>query len=122
MMTSSLDSPFKTPHIDPYSDNGIVPSRVRGSIEIKDIHFRYPIRKDVKILNGVSINVEPGQSVALVGSSGCGKSTIINLLLRFYDPEQGSIKLDGLDIRQMNVKTLRDSIGIVSQEPILFDG
>uniref|UniRef100_A0A7E4VKT7 p-glycoprotein n=1 Tax=Panagrellus redivivus TaxID=6233 RepID=A0A7E4VKT7_PANRE len=110
------------PKIDPYSENGIIPTKVRGAIDVNNVHFRYPLRKDVKILNGISIKVRPGEKVALVGSSGCGKSTIVNLLLRFYDPEQGNITLDGHDLRELNVKSLRDAIGIVSQEPILFDG
>uniref|UniRef100_A0AC34QR34 Uncharacterized protein n=1 Tax=Panagrolaimus sp. JU765 TaxID=591449 RepID=A0AC34QR34_9BILA len=110
------------PKIDPYSQNGIIPSRVKGSIEVNNVHFRYPLRSDVKILDGISLKIRPGESIALVGSSGCGKSTIINLLLRFYDPENGFIKLDGHDLRELNVKALRDSIGVVSQEPILFDG
>ncbi|KAE9553369.1 hypothetical protein FO519_003432 [Halicephalobus sp. NKZ332] len=110
------------PRIDPYSQDGMVLSKVKGSIEVNDVHFRYPLRKDAKILNGISFTAKPGEKIALVGSSGCGKSTIINLLLRFYDPECGNIKLDGHDLRELNVKALRDAIGIVSQEPILFDG
>jgi ABC-type bacteriocin/lantibiotic exporter with double-glycine peptidase domain len=88
----------------------------------QDVHFSYPLRKDVKILRGVSLSVGPGKKLALVGPSGCGKSTTVNLLMRFYDPDRGTISLDGNDLRRLNVRWLRDQIGVVSQEPILFDG
>ncbi|CAJ0575491.1 unnamed protein product, partial [Mesorhabditis spiculigera] len=111
-----------TPYIDPYSTEGTVLTEMKGSIEVENVHFRYPSRRDIPILRGVSISVQPGQQIALVGASGCGKSTIINLLLRYYDPNKGKITLDGVDLRDLNVKALRDQIGVVSQEPILFDG
>jgi len=66
--------------------------------------------------------LEPGKKLALVGASGCGKSTIVNLLLRFYDPTKGTVLLDDHDLKRLNVRWLRDQIGVVSQEPILFDG
>uniref|UniRef100_A0A914DR54 Uncharacterized protein n=1 Tax=Acrobeloides nanus TaxID=290746 RepID=A0A914DR54_9BILA len=119
MVISVLNS---EPKIDPYSDEGIIVSKPKGAISVRNVHFSYPIRKDLQILNGVSFNIEPGQKLALVGSSGCGKSTIISLLLRFYDPDSGSIFLDGQDLKSFNVRSLRDAIGIVSQEPVLFDG
>ncbi|CAJ0949155.1 unnamed protein product, partial [Mesorhabditis belari] len=111
-----------TPYIDPYSTEGVVLNDLKGSIQVQNVHFRYPSRKDIPILRGVSLLVEPGQQIALVGASGCGKSTIINLLLRYYDPNRGKITLDGVDLKDLNVKALREQIGIVSQEPILFDG
>ncbi|KAI1711157.1 ABC transporter transmembrane region domain-containing protein [Ditylenchus destructor] len=111
------------PKIDPYSNQGLVlNSKVRGSIAFNNVHFSYPLRKDIKVLDGVSFSVEPGQKIALVGSSGCGKSTTVNLVMRFYDSDQGSITLDGHDLSQLNVRSLRDCIGVVSQEPVLFDG
>ncbi|NXT86132.1 MDR1 protein, partial [Zapornia atra] len=73
-----------------------------------------------KILKGLNLKVQTGKTIALVGASGCGKSTTVQLLQRFYDPIQGEIALDGRDIRTLNVKWLRENIGIVSQEPVLF--
>jgi ATP-binding cassette, subfamily B (MDR/TAP), member 1 len=74
----------------------------------------------VKILRGLTVTVKNGQTVALVGSSGCGKSTVIQLLQRFYDPLEGSVLLDGVDIKNLNIRWLRQNIGVVSQEPVLF--
>ncbi|CAI4228223.1 unnamed protein product [Auanema sp. JU1783] len=110
------------PKIDPYSLDGIILNDMKGSVQLKNVYFRYPSRRDVPILKGVSLSVKSGQKIALVGSSGCGKSTIINLLLRFYDAEKGKVSIDGVDIKDLNVHSLRDHIGIVSQEPVLFDG
>uniref|UniRef100_A0A674I9R1 ATP-binding cassette sub-family B member 5 n=1 Tax=Terrapene triunguis TaxID=2587831 RepID=A0A674I9R1_9SAUR len=99
---------------------GYRPDKLKGDIEFKNIHFCYPSRPDVKILKGLNLKVQSGKTIALVGSSGCGKSTAIQLLQRFYDPVQGEITLDGRDIRTLNIKWLREHIGLVSQEPILF--
>ncbi|XP_032895258.1 ATP-binding cassette sub-family B member 5 [Amblyraja radiata] len=106
--------------IDSSSNDGHKPDSIRGDIEFKDIHFSYPTRPDRKILNGLNVKITSGQTMALVGVSGCGKSTTVQLLQRFYDPAAGEITLDGHDIRTLNVKWLREHIGIVSQEPILF--
>ncbi|XP_031432825.1 ATP-dependent translocase ABCB1-like [Clupea harengus] len=109
------------PHpIDSSSMEGHKPEAVRGDIEFKDIHFSYPSRKDIKILQGLSLKIPHGKTIALVGASGCGKSTTIQLLQRFYDPEAGLVTLDGHDVRSLNVKWLRENMGIVSQEPVLF--
>nr|XP_019948186.1 PREDICTED: multidrug resistance protein 1 [Paralichthys olivaceus] len=108
------------PSIDSYSEAGFKPDFIRGNIEFKNIHFSYPTRPDVKILNNMSLSVKSGQTMALVGSSGCGKSTTVQLLQRFYDPQDGSVFVDGHDIRSLNVRYLREMIGVVSQEPILF--
>ena len=94
---------------------------VDGEIEVKDATFEYPSRPGVKVLETMSLAVKPGQTVALVGPSGCGKSTIVSLLERFYDPESGSLTLDGSDLRDLNIRWLRSQMGIVSQEPVLFD-
>uniref|UniRef100_A0A1I8BXK5 ABC-type xenobiotic transporter n=1 Tax=Meloidogyne hapla TaxID=6305 RepID=A0A1I8BXK5_MELHA len=112
----------RKPHIDPYSDEGHILWEVKGAIRLQDVHFTYPLRKDVKVLKGISFSLEPGKKLALVGASGCGKSTIVNLLLRFYDPNKGTVLLDDHDLKRLNVRWLRDQIGVVSQEPILFDG
>ncbi|XP_067366383.1 ATP-binding cassette, sub-family B (MDR/TAP), member 4 isoform X1 [Channa argus] len=108
------------PSIDSYSEEGFKPDSIKGNIEFKNIHFNYPSRPDVKILNNMSLSVKSGQTIALVGSSGCGKSTTIQLLQRFYDPQEGSVSIDDHDIRSLNIRYLRDMIGVVSQEPILF--
>ena len=75
----------------------------------------------MKVLNGLSCSVNAGQTLALVGQSGCGKSTVVSLLEWFYEPSSGCLKLDQQDIRQLNIRWLRQNIGIVSQEPVLFD-
>lgn len=106
--------------IDSSSKEGHKPDRVRGDIEFKNINFNYPSRKDVTILQGMSLKVPHGKTIALVGASGCGKSTTIQLLQRFYDPDSGEVTLDGHDIRSLNVRWLRENMGIVSQEPVLF--
>ncbi|CAL1526271.1 unnamed protein product [Lymnaea stagnalis] len=106
--------------IDSSSETGEKPTSLTGTISFKNIHFSYPSRPDVKVLNGLNLNAKPGQTVALVGSSGCGKSTTVQLLLRFYDPLQGQVLLDGKDVKELNIKWLRRHIGLVSQEPILF--
>ncbi|XP_077454039.1 phosphatidylcholine translocator ABCB4-like [Stigmatopora argus] len=108
------------PSIDSYSEGGFKPDSITGNIEFKNIHFNYPSRPDVKVLNNMSLSVKSGQTIALVGSSGCGKSTTVQLLQRFYDPQEGSISVDGHDIRSLNICYLRKMIGVVSQEPILF--
>ncbi|KAI7832823.1 P-loop containing nucleoside triphosphate hydrolase protein [Gamsiella multidivaricata] len=111
----------RIPVIDSSSPNGAKPENVLGHIVVRDVDFVYPSRPDVPILKKMSIEVKPGQTVALVGHSGSGKSTIVGLVERFYDPLSGSITLDGIEIKDWNVTYLRDTIGIVSQEPVLFN-
>ncbi|XP_036393962.1 ATP-dependent translocase ABCB1 [Megalops cyprinoides] len=106
--------------IDSSSKEGHKPDCVKGDIEFKNVHFNYPSRKNTKILQGLNLKIPHGKTIALVGASGCGKSTTIQLLQRFYDPDTGEITLDGHDIRSLNVKWLRENMGIVSQEPVLF--
>eukprot|EP00117_Sycon_ciliatum_P020475 scpid51571/ scgid2117/ Multidrug resistance protein 1A; ATP-binding cassette sub-family B member 1A; MDR1A; Multidrug resistance protein 3; P-glycoprotein 3 len=108
------------PIINSASDTGDKLENVEGDISFEGVRFRYPARQDVTVLTGLSVNIKKGTTVALVGPSGCGKSTCIQLLQRFYDPESGRVTLDGRDIRTLNIKWLRSQIGIVSQEPILF--
>ena len=112
---------FQIPKIDVYSETGERPSNPVGRVVFKDVHFRYPNRKTVKVLNGLNLTIEPGQTVALVGHSGCGKSTTIGLLTRLYEPEAGSVTIDGIDVRKYNINHLRNICGIVQQEPILFN-
>ena len=107
--------------IDSRSENGYKAKSLEGHISFKDVKFNYPARPDVKILQGLTLDIQGGKTVALVGPSGCGKSTCIQLIQRFYDPDSGNVFLDGKDITEYNVGWLRDQIGIVGQEPVLFD-
>lgn len=112
----------RVPVIDSASDLGLRPENLEGHVVLRGIDFAYPARPDVPILKGLTVEVRPGQTVALVGHSGSGKSTIVGLVERFYDPTSGSIQLDGHELKDINVRFLRDSIGLVSQEPVLFNG
>jgi len=98
------------------------PVKLQGKIEFDNVSFAYPTRKDFQVLKDLNFQVEPGEKVALVGQSGSGKSTIINLLLRFYAVEQGAIKVDGKSIQEFNLTAYRRNLGIVPQEVILFGG
>ncbi|KPI88871.1 putative ATP-binding cassette protein subfamily B member 2 [Leptomonas seymouri] len=91
-------------------------------IELRDVEFAYPSRPEQTIFRGLSVTIMKGQKIAFSGSTGCGKSTIIALLQRFYDPQEGSVLVDGTDIRDIHLKSWRRRIGIVSQEPNLFSG
>uniref|UniRef100_A0AAQ5Z596 ATP-binding cassette, sub-family B (MDR/TAP), member 11a n=1 Tax=Amphiprion ocellaris TaxID=80972 RepID=A0AAQ5Z596_AMPOC len=93
----------------------------RGNIEFLNCKFTYPTRPDTQVLKGLVVSVKPGQTLAFVGSSGCGKSTSVQLLERFYDPDEGQVLIDGHQSHSVNVPFLRSQIGIVSQEPVLFD-
>ncbi|XVF60423.1 hypothetical protein PTKIN_Ptkin08bG0044700 [Pterospermum kingtungense] len=108
--------------IEPDDSNGYLVEEITGRIEICDIDFAYPTRPNVIILKDFSITIEAGKSTALVGQSGFGKSTIIGLIERFYDPLKGVVKIDGRDIRSYNLRSLRKHIALVSQEPTLFAG
>jgi ABC-type multidrug transport system fused ATPase/permease subunit len=99
---------------------GLHPEKVIGNISFENVTFRYPSRPKVTVLSDLTLNIEAGKSTALVGSSGCGKSTIIALVERWYDPESGSVKLDGVDLRDIDQQWLHRYVGIVSQEPTLF--
>mmetsp|Transcript_30535 Transcript_30535/g.54595 ORF Transcript_30535/g.54595 Transcript_30535/m.54595 type:complete len:1272 (-) Transcript_30535:403-4218(-) len=90
------------------------------SMELRDVHFCYPARPGVKVLNGLSLVVKRGQKIAVVGESGSGKSTVMSLLERFYDADSGSVLVNGEDIRDFSVASLRSNIGYVGQEPVLF--
>uniref|UniRef100_A0A8B9EE87 ATP binding cassette subfamily B member 4 n=1 Tax=Anser cygnoides TaxID=8845 RepID=A0A8B9EE87_ANSCY len=108
------------PQIDSSSNAGYKPDRVKGTLEFKNVYFNYPARPDIQILKGLNLKVNCGQTVALVGGSGCGKSTTVQLIQRFYDPKEGTITIDGQDIKTLNVRYLREIIGVVNQEPGLF--
>ena len=93
-----------------------------GRISLVDVDFRYPSRPENLVCDKYCLEIEGGQTVALVGESGSGKSTIVNLLQRFYDPSGGSVALDGVDLKELNVKWLRSKLAMVGQEPKLFSG
>merc|ERR1712048_936005 len=111
----------KTSKCDPEKKEGRTLDKVHGRIELKNVHFTYPHRPDMKVLKGINLTIEPGESLALVGQSGCGKSTMIQLIERFYDPDEGEILLDGVNIRELNVNWLRKNLGFVQQEPVLMN-
>ncbi|XP_070831884.1 bile salt export pump [Chaetodon trifascialis] len=115
-----FDTIDREPEIDCFSEKGIKLDTVKGDIEFHNVTFFYPSRPDVKILNDLSMEIKPGETTAFVGPSGSGKSTTIQLIQRFYDPNQGMVTLDGHDIRTLNIQWLRSLIGIVEQEPVLF--
>ena len=112
----------RQPKIDPWSKDGEKVEHVDGTIEFRDVHFRYPTRPDVPVLRGLNLTVKPGQYVALVGASGCGKSTTIALMERFYDPLAGGVYVDGREISSLNVTEYRKHLALVSQEPTLYRG
>ena len=91
-----------------------------GEVEFKDVTFAYPLKPEVNILNHLSAKMEKGKVIAIVGHSGSGKTTISNLIQRFYDPKEGCITIDGIDIRDLKIKYLRSIIGFVAQEPTLY--
>ncbi|MHA6346130.1 ABC transporter transmembrane domain-containing protein [Roseivivax sp. CAU 1761] len=97
-----------------------LPQPVRGAIGFEDVHFRYPGRPDVAALDGINLDIRPGETVALVGPSGAGKTTIIQLLLRFYDPETGRVTLDGVPLDEMARAAFRRHIALVPQDPVIF--
>jgi ATP-binding cassette subfamily B protein len=97
-----------------------LPEPARGAVALRDVHFAYPSRPEASALEGLSFEVKPGETVAIVGPSGAGKSTIIALLLRFYDPDSGSIEIDGVDIAKADPKAVRARIALVPQDVSIF--
>lgn len=110
----------RKPAIDTEDKKGKALSYVRGEIEFNGVYFNYPSRPDTPILQGLNVRFPAGKTVGLVGGSGSGKSTIISLLQRFYDPIEGEILLDGYKIKRLHLKWLRSQMGLVNQEPVLF--
>lgn len=110
------------PEIDSWSEEGERMPAMDGHIEFRDVHFRYPNRPEQPVLRGLNLTVKPGQYVALVGASGCGKSTTIQLMERFYDPLGGAVLVDGKDISKLHISDYRNHLALVSQEPTLYQG
>ncbi|KAJ3689475.1 hypothetical protein LUZ61_018639 [Rhynchospora tenuis] len=119
--TSIFEILDRNSKIDSSSDEGTVLTNVRGEIELQNIVFAYPARPNAPVFRDLSIFIPSGKMVALVGESGSGKSTVISLLERFYDPDSGKILLDGVELKSLQVRWLRQQIGLVAQEPVLFN-
>ncbi|XP_073306094.1 ABC transporter B family member 20-like [Primulina huaijiensis] len=119
-LTSVFEIIDRVPKIDPDDSSALKPPNVYGSIELKNVDFSYPTRPEVLVLSNFSLKVNGGQTVAVVGVSGSGKSTIISLIERFYDPIAGQMLLDGRDLKSYNLRWLRNHLGLVQQEPIIF--
>jgi len=96
--------------------------KVQGRFDFTNVAFTYPSRKELPVYEDLTVSIEPGTTVAFVGSSGSGKSTGVQLIERFYDPDKGSVLLDGVDIKTLDLNWLRSQIGLVGQEPVLFSG
>jgi ATP-binding cassette subfamily B (MDR/TAP) protein 1 len=110
----------RIPDIDSSDPGGLKLENVKGHIIFENVKFNYPSRPNVPVVKDLSISIPAGRTVALVGASGSGKSTVVALIERFYDPLSGVVELDGVDVKQLNLKWLRRQIGLVSQEPTLF--
>lgn len=120
---ASIDRVFELQDLQPTvieQPNAITLPPVSGKVEYRHVSFAY--RADRPVIQDLNLLALPGEAIALVGSSGAGKTTLVNLLTRFYDPDSGSIQIDGIDIREASLKSLRRQIGIVPQETILFSG
>ncbi|KAL0663176.1 hypothetical protein Bca4012_100013 [Brassica carinata] len=110
----------REPVIDCFDQNGKVLEDIQGKIELRDVCFSYPARPREEVFRGFSLMISSGTTTALVGESGSGKSTVISLIERFYDPNSGQVLIDGVDLKEFQVKWIRGKIGLVSQEPVLF--
>ncbi|KAF4202375.1 hypothetical protein CNMCM8927_000246 [Aspergillus lentulus] len=123
-MQGHVRTPTKTVSNDPEAtaEPKIPSNNQASSVQLRDVHFAYPARPDIKVLNGLSIDIRPGQFCALVGPSGAGKSTIISLVERLYTPESGAILVDGVEITKHRDVSFRDTIALVPQESVLFEG
>ena len=110
----------REPKIDPDDTTGLKPPNVYGSIEFENVDFSYPARPEILVLSNFNLKVSGGQTVAVVGVSGSGKSTIISLIERFYDPVSGQVLLDGRDLKSFNLRWLRSHMGLIQQDPVIF--
>ncbi|RDY12393.1 ABC transporter B family member 4, partial [Mucuna pruriens] len=110
----------RKPEIDAYNPNGKILEDIEGEIELRDVFFSYPARPEELIFDGFSLEIPKGTSAGLVGQSGSGKSTVISLLERFYDPQAGEVLIDGINLKEFQLRWIRGKIGLVNQEPVLF--
>jgi ATP-binding cassette subfamily B protein len=117
-----LREPAEITVSDPAASSVGLPSRLRGEVAFESVHFRYPSRAEVAVLQAITLSAKPGERIALVGPSGAGKSTLTALLLRFYDPDQGHLLIDGRDAREYPLNWLRGQMAIVPQDVLLFGG
>lgn len=120
VLTPAFQTLDRQTKIDPDTIEDPPTAKINGEIQFQNIHFHYPLRPEVTILNNFSLHIEVGSKVALVGPSGAGKSSVLALLLRFYVPREGAILIDGKNIEKYNLRKLRTQIGLVQQEPLLF--
>jgi ATP-binding cassette, subfamily B, bacterial len=110
------------PEIAAPANPQLLPTPARGAVSFRDVVFRYPSRPGHAALNGFTLDIQPGEAVALVGPSGAGKSTVFQLLLRFFDPQEGQILFDGISTAALDPTDLREHIAIVAQDPVIFSG
>ena len=120
--TAKIEELFTIPSGTPAPEHPVDPGHLSGEIRFDDVHFRYPNTVGDEALEGIDLTVAPGETVALVGETGAGKSTIVKLVSRFYDPTAGSVQVDGIDLRDIDLGQFRRQIGIVPQEAFLFTG
>jgi ATP-binding cassette subfamily B protein len=119
---SRIDELMDTPTGTPPAADPIAPPALTGRIEFKGVDFSYPAAPNIPVLRGLDLEIAPGETVALVGETGAGKSTLVKLIARFYDPRRGSVRVDGLDIRELDLGAFRRQLGFVPQEAFLFTG
>ncbi|KAF8105699.1 hypothetical protein N665_0157s0263 [Sinapis alba] len=123
--SAAISSVFKIldrPSCQDNTNHGEKIEAITGRIELKKIDFSYPNRPSIPVLQQFSLDIKPGTSIGLVGTSGCGKSTVIALIQRFYDVEKGCVKIDGIDLREIDIKWYRKHTALVSQEPVVYSG
>ena len=111
----------RTPVIRSDPTQGTKLKEVQGNIDLKQAVFSYPSRRNLQVLNQLNLSIKAGENIALVGESGCGKSTVLQLIQRLYDVERGNVEVEGENIEELNLPHLRSKLGIVAQEPVLFD-
>ncbi|MDH5411950.1 MAG: ATP-binding cassette domain-containing protein, partial [Alphaproteobacteria bacterium] len=115
-----LDLLHTEPEIAAPANPVALPEASRGEVRFENVRFNYPSRPDMPAINGLDLTVNPGETVALVGPSGAGKTTIVQLLLRFYDPTEGTVRLDGVDLRETDPTAVRARFALVAQDPVIF--
>lgn len=121
ILTPAFKTLDRKTEIEPDTPDDSQPDRIQGSVEFENVQFNYPSRPSITVLDNFSLQIEAGSKVAFVGPSGAGKSSVLALLLRFYNPGMGKVLIDGKDIQEYNLRWLRTQIGLVQQEPLLFN-